>query len=215
MKCPYCNSELPDNSNFCDKCGQPIPKASNYAENTDKIQKYWNDVDTLTDANENQRLKAIYKKKSEEKEKTTAATRNIIVAVAVIALIVISAVSLNANSQKRLALVKATAIGNTYSDANGPGTMFEGDERDRIIVTIKDENTLSYTSGNYTLQISSKEGGGHTISWRENSIYETSDYEYSFSTSLFGKVTLNFNGNSYPVTIDDDGTIFSITFYKN
>jgi len=79
---------------------------------------------------------------------------------------------------------------------------------DRIIVTIKDEHLLTYTRGNYTLRITSKESY-----YTQNKIYETYDYEYTFSTSLFGYITLEFNGKSYEVDIDDDGTIKRIKFY--
>ena len=51
------------------------------------------------------------------------------------------------------------------------------------------------------------------IDLSQNEIYESCDYEYSFSTSLFGKITLEFNGKSYEVDLDDDGTISSIDFY--
>lgn len=93
--------------------------------------------------------------------------------------------------------------------------MFNGEERDRIIVKIKNGNTLTYTRGNYTLRIS-EGSNGYSTKWVENEIYESRDYEYSFSTSLFGKITLEFNGKSYEVSIDDeDGTISSINFYGN
>ena len=48
----------------------------------------------------------------------------------------------------------------------------------------------------------------------EHEVYERCDYEYTFSASLFGKITLEFNGKSYKVNLNDDGTINSIEFHK-
>lgn len=212
MICPYCKTNLPDGSLFCSKCGQTIATA----DNTDNTNKYWKDVDTLNDANEQERLSAIQKAKSEVQAKAAAFTGKIIAFAAVAVVLVLAVISLNASSQEKLEFIKSDAIGNTYSDTSGGSVMFNGDKKDRITVKIIDEDTLSYTRGNYTLVIYSKEGGGYSMSWSQNEIYETSEYEYTFSTSLFGKVTLEFNGRSYEVEIDDDdGTIFSINFYDD
>lgn len=213
MICPYCKTTLPDGSQFCSKCGQTIINSSDHTDNTNK---YWKDVDTLNDANENERLTAIHKAKSEAHAKTAAITRKVIIFAVIVAALVFAAFALNASSQDKLEFIKADAVGNTYSDTSGGSVMFHGDKKDRIIVKIKDENILSYTRGNYTLQVSSKAGGGYSTSWKQNEIYESNDYEYKFSTSLFGKITLEFNGKSYEVEIDDDdGTIYSINFYKD
>lgn len=212
MICPYCKANLPDGSQFCSKCGQTIATK----DNTDNTNRYWKDVDTLNDANEQDRLSAIRKAKSEAQAKTAAFTRKIIAFAAVAVVLILAAISLNASSQKKLESIKADAIGNTYSDTSGGSVMFNGDKKDRITVKIIDEDTLSYTRGNYTLRISSKEGGGYSTSWKQNEIYETAEYEYTFSTSLFGKITLEFNGRSYEVEIDDDdGSIYSIMFYED
>lgn len=212
MICPYCKTNLPDGSQFCSKCGQTIINSSDHTDNTNN---YWRDVDTLNDANENERLTAIRKAKSEAQAKTASVTRRVIIAALLLVAITLSTIALNASSQKKLEIAKKDAIGNTYSDTNGSSIMTTGTKRDRITVIIKDENTLSYTRGNYTLRTSSKDGGGYSISWDENEIYEAGEFEYTFSTSLFGKITLEFNGRSYEVIIDDDDTIYSIKFYKD
>lgn len=210
MICPYCKANLPDGSQFCSKCGQTITATDNTANTT----KYWQDVDSLNDTNEQERLSAIRRAKLEAQAKAAALTRKIIAFAAVAVVLVLVAISLNASSQKKLAFIKSDAIGNTYSDTSGGSVMFNGDEKDRITVKIIDEDTLSYTRGNYILHISSKEGGGYSTSWKQNEIYETAEYEYTFSSSLFGKITLEFNGKSYEVEIDDDdGSIYSIMFY--
>lgn len=211
MICPYCKANLPDGTQFCSKCGQTIATK----DGTDNTNKYWKDVDTLNDTNEHERLDAIRKAKSEAQAKTAARTRKIIAFAAVVAVLVLAAISLNASSQEKLEFIRSDAIGNTYSDTSGGSVMFNGEKRDRITVKFIDEDTLSYTRGNYTLCISS-EGGGYSTSWSQNEIYESQEYEYTFSTSLFGKITLELNGRSYEVKIDDDdGTIYSIKFYED
>ena len=212
MKCKYCNSELNDDALFCDKCGQSVVDSS---KNTGVTNKYWTDVDALNDTNEKEYQNAVRKAKAEAKAQSAAIIKKIIIAAVVIVVLVASVTTLNANSQQKLEFVKSDAIGNTYSDTSGSWGMFNGEERDRIIVKIKNENTLTYTRGNYSLRIS-EGSNGYSTKWVENEIYESRDYEYSFSTSLFGKITLEFNGKSYEVSIDDeDGTISSINFYGN
>lgn len=212
MICTYCKANLPDGSQFCPKCGQAVA-ASN---NTDTTNKYWKEVDTLNDANEHERLSAIRKAKSEAQAKTAVFFLKTIVFSTIAAVLILTAIFLNASSQEKLAFIKSDAIGNTYSDTSGNTFMFSGDRIDRITIKIVDEDTLSYTHGNYTLHVSSKEDGSYSTSWSENEIYESAEYEYTFSTSLFGKVTLEFNGRSYEVEIDDDdGTIDSVKLYED
>ena len=148
----------------------------------------------------------------ETKARSAAAIKNFIIVAIVIAVLIIFIIALKTNSQQKLDFVKSDAIGNTYSETSGSWGMFNGESRDRIIVNFKDESTLSYTKGNYTMKVYD-EGDGYSSEWIENEIYESCDYEYSFSTSLFGKITLEFNGKSYEVDLDDDGTISSIDFY--
>lgn len=210
MKCPYCNTELDDAALFCDKCGQTVAGSS---KNTDATNKYWADVDALNTINEKEYQNTVRKAEAEAKARSAATIKNLIIVAVVITVLIISVIALNANSQQKLDFVKLDAIGNTYSDTSGSWGMFNGEERDRIIVKIKDENTLSYTRGSYTMEVY-EDGDGYSSEWIENEIYESCDYEYSFSTSLFGKITLEFNGKSYEVDIDDDdGTIYSINFY--
>lgn len=212
MICQYCKAIVPDGEKFCSKCGQPITNTLNA---TDSTSNYWKAVDVLNDVNENERLEAIRKARAEVQAKTTSITRKVVIALSMVAVLAVVTFFMNKSSQEKLARVKADAIGNTYSDTSGGSVMFSGDKKDRIIVTIKNEHTLSYTRGNYTLHVSSKDGGGYSTSWEQNEIYETNDYEYTFSTSLFGNITLSFNGKTYVVKIDDDGTIYSINFYND
>ena len=213
MLCPYCKTQVPDGSQFCPKCGQNAAISSDSTENTNK---YWKDVDELNDSNEHERLTMIRKVKSEAQSQTWSTVRRIAIFTILIAMLVVGIFSLNANNEKKLEFIKSDAIGNTYSDSNGGFAMFSGEKADRITVEIIDEDMLSYTRGNYTLRVSSKDGDGYSVSWNQNEIYETAEYEYTFSTSLLGKITLEFNGRSYEVEIDDDdGTIYSIEFYED
>lgn len=209
MKCPYCNTELDNDALFCDICGQSVAGA---AKNTDATNKYWAEVDALNATNEKEHQEAVRKAKLESKARFASAIKIFIVVAIVIAVLIIIVSAMKANSQQKLDFVKSDSIGNTYSDTNESLGTFNGQSRDRIIVTIKDEKTLSYVRGSYTLMVYTK-GDGYTSEWLENEIYESRDYEYTFSTSLFGKITLEFNGKSYEVDLDDDGTIDSIDFY--
>lgn len=217
MRCPFCKRNIGTSEIFCPYCGQTIKDSS---DNTDYTNKYWREVNALNNANENERLRAIRRAKAEAQARTASITRKITIATALIAIVVVAVslviFQLNTHSQKKLEIVRADAIGNTYSDTSGSSVMWHGDERVRVTVTFINENTLTYTRGSYTLHISSKEGGGYLTEWSQNEIYETNDYEYTFSTSLFGKITLEFNEKRYDVKIDDDdGTIYSIEFYEN
>ena len=210
MKCHYCGAELDNNAQFCNNCGQAVVTSS---ESTSDTNKYWNDVDASNATNEKEYKNAVNKAKAEAKAHSLATIGKIIIAAVVVCVIIVSIIAMNSNSQDKLAFAKSDAIGNTYSDTSGSSVMFNGEKHDRIIVKIKDENTLSYTRGNYTLRVSNG-NNGYSMSWQENEIYESRDYEYTLSTSLFGKITLTFNGKSYDVSIDDDdGTISSINFY--
>lgn len=217
MQCPFCKRNIGASEIFCPYCGQSLKTSS---DNTDYTNKYWKEVNALNYANENERLRAIRRSKAEARARTASITRKITVVTVLVAIVVV-AISLaifilKTNSQKKLEFVKADAIGNSYSDTSGSSVMWDGDKRDRVTVTFLNESTLTYTCGNYTLHISSKEGGGYSTSWSQNEIYETNDYEYTFSTSLLGKVTLEFNGKSYEIKLDDDdGTIYSIKFYAD
>ena len=210
MVCPYCHNKLPNGSHFCQKCGQIIKNSS---DNTEKTSKYWKDVDTLNNSNENERLSAIRRAKSEAQARIVSITRKIIIVTVVVAVLALALFALNSNSQKKLKFVKADAVGNTYSDTSGSSLMSHGDKRERITVTFNNENTLTYTCGKYTLHVSSNASGGYSTTWSQNEIYETHEYEYTFSTTLLGNISLEFNEKSYEVELDDDGTIYSINFY--
>lgn len=211
MICPYCKKTLIEGVEFCSKCGQTI---TNLSENTDNTNRYWKDIDTLNAANERKRLNAIQKSKSEAQARTLSTIRKVIILIVMMVAFVIIVLLLNRSRQEKLEFVRNDAIGNTYSDSTSAGIMFNGEKKDRIIVNIKDEKTLTYTHGNYTLQIYSNEDG-YSSSWKENEIYDACDYEYVFKASLLGKITLEFNQKSYEVEInDEDGTINSINFYE-
>ena len=214
MKCQYCNAELDENALFCDKCGQSVTDST---KNTDNTNKYWADVEALNNTTAKEHLNTIKNAKAKAKAQSVALIKKIIIATIVVVLLVVSISALNKNSQQKLEFVRSDAIGNTYSDTNdiGSGILFDGDKRDQITVKIKDKNTLSYTRGNYTLEMSGK-GDDFSVDWVENEIYESRDYEYTFSTSLFGQITLEFNGKSYEVKTDkSNGTISHINFYRD
>jgi len=210
MICPYCKTNVPDGIQFCSKCGQPIANSSG---NTDNTSKYWKDVDKLNNANENNRLAIIREVETENKKKRAAASRKVIICLLIVVALSMATYSLYKFNQKRLDGVKASAIGHSYTDTSGSSIVRDGDKRTQITVTIKDENTLTYTYGSYTSKFIPVKGGFTSI-WSENEIYEECDYNYSFSSSLFGTIWLKFNGKRYKVTVDD-GVIYNIIFYDD
>lgn len=208
MICSYCNAILADDALFCSSCGQAIAAASDRTENT---RKFWDDVDSLNASNELERLGAVEK----ARENAKALKGKFLMAGLVAVVLVFMVFTMNLVGREKLEVVKADAIGKTFSDTNSM-VMMNGDAVDRMMVAIKNDHTLTYTYGNYSMYIYTKDGGGYGMHWSENKIYQVADYEYSFRSNLFGKIFLEFNGKRYEVELDDDdGTIFSIEFYAN
>lgn len=210
MTCPYCSAVLSEGSPFCPECGQSF---SSSLSNSGQTGKYWNDVDALNEKNERERLGAIQRAKDEMKQQTAGFLRKALMVGIVVAILALILWSLNNSNQKKLEIVRADAIGSSYSDSS-TRIMSNGDNFDQMIVMFKDDRLLTYTHGNYTMHISSS-GSGNRISVSENEIYQKKDYEYRFRSTLFGKVLLEFNGNQYEVELKDDGTIFTVHFYSN
>jgi len=209
--CPYCKTNLIDGSQFCSKCGQPIVAA----DNTDNTDKYWKEVDLLNEENEHEYLSIMRNAKSESRSKALSSILKSIAFVIVVVVVVMGVYAKNVSNQKKLEVVRTDAIGNTFSDTSGIAMLRSGDERERISVNFMDKDMLSYTRGSYSFHIANKDDGGYLTSWTENEIYENEEYEYSFSISFFGKITLKFDGKSYKVTLSDDGTIYHINLYND
>jgi len=102
MFCPYCKTQLPDGIQFCPKCGQNL---TNSFVTTDNTNKYWNDVDSLNDANENQYLNAIREAKNNVRAKKVSVVRTIALFGMVVSVLILTVVALNTNCQKNLANV--------------------------------------------------------------------------------------------------------------
>lgn len=88
MKCPYCSSELPDNSKFCDKCGQEIFTQNSSSQSS---QNYWEDYQSKARKADNEYLAIIQKANNELKSKR----KKVIVAIVAIIFIVAMIVSVN------------------------------------------------------------------------------------------------------------------------
>lgn len=211
MICPYCKTNLKAGSQFCQNCGQAIV----VTDNTEHTDKYWKEVDMLNEENEHEYLSIMRNAKSESRSKALSSIFKSIAFVIVVAVVVMGVYAKNVSNQKKLEVVRIDAIGNTFSDTSGIAMLLSGDKRERISVNFMDKDRLSYTRGNYTFHIADKDDGGYSTSWTENEIYENEEYEYSFSISFFGKITLKFDGKSYKVTPNDDGTIRYISLYDD
>ena len=211
MICPYCNTALPGEVSFCSKCGQAITAAPAKNDNT---RKFWDDVDTTNASVERERLDAVQKAKDESKKRRDSVKSKFIMIGLLAMVLGLVMFTTNLVSQEKLETVKAHAIGKTFADADSP-MMINGDAVDRMLVVIKNDHTLTYTHGNYTVYVYAKESGGYGMNWSENEIYLVSDYEYSFRTNMFGQIFLEFNGRQYEVEMYEDGTGFSIEFYDN
>lgn len=211
MKCKYCGAEIKPENPFCDRCGQHIDEIS---KSTVATNKYWKDIDALNNADEKKFQEAINKAKVEKRKRKFSRIIKLVIAAVIGIGVIITINILDSSSQEKLEFVKKSSIGKTYSDTAGAAIMAGGDERDRTIITFKDEKTLNYIRGNYTLRIS-KDNDGYSSTWKQNQIYENRDYEYHFSTTLFGEITLECNGKSYAVDLEEDGTINTIYIYEN
>lgn len=66
MRCPYCKTDLPENSKFCDNCGQEISIQSNSSLDS---KRYWDDYQSKTSKDDKEYQELI--KKENDKLKAT------------------------------------------------------------------------------------------------------------------------------------------------
>lgn len=206
MKCPICGKKLEEIATFCPNCGQNI---SHFDTSSASFNNYWNENNMASQ-------KHIFEQKEKEaealskirKKRMVKLTRFAIICIA-ICVVVLFALVKNSNNKQILSVVHESMIGQKYSDTSDYA-FFVGDSCDRIIVTILDEETLEYTEGNYRSHMSES----NKLSWSENEIYETATYTYDLSISFWGKVSILINGETYEVTLNDDGSVYSIIFYE-
>ena len=212
MICPYCKKECSSNVDFCPNCGQQI--ISSNRDGSSKVDGYWKEVNKSA-AEEQTRYQTAA---AQEARETRAKRNKVLLAIIVLAVISLLAVVLisnhSQNNAQKLQFARDSMIGETYSDHDGGFALFNGDKKNRIIVEILDGNNLKYSRGNYTFRLKETTSGGHSISWTENDIYETATYTYELSISFFGEMTITINGDTYDISVSDDGTVSGIIFYE-
>lgn len=135
----------------------------------------------------------------------------------VAAILLLSAfTSIKKSNQQKLSQYHESMIGNTYGD-NKEITFRIGQDVERTVLEILDEDTLSFKKGTFSTSfkkqatVNSFIVTGTTI-YKEEDVSKPINYEYTLSISITGKVTISFNGVSYPVKIED-GTVEYIDMY--
>lgn len=204
MICPYCENEINDSEQFCPKCGQKLIDT----RDSDISQKYWKTVEGDNSKNDKEkadREKAYIREQNSKRRKKLAA----VISIAVVLFLVFYTVNAtNRSNQGKLPGYYSSMIGNTYSDNKGT-SFWIGSSVERVVVEIINENTLSYRSGTW---IAKGNGSGAGFTWVENNVSNPVTYDYNLTIGLTGKVSINFNGRTYPVAIED-GNVRSIDFY--
>lgn len=122
-------------------------------------------------------------------------------------------------NQELLAEIHKSMVGETFGD-NKEFTFIIGNDVERTEVYILDENSLVYQSGVYSTSLD-RTPPKNTLIFLANTIYKEKSvnkpvtYSYDMSIDLFGKITISFNGCSYPLDIDNTKmTVTDITFYS-
>lgn len=119
-------------------------------------------------------------------------------------------------NQNKLKQYHQSIIGNTYG-ANKEITFRIGQNVERSVIEIIDEDTLYFKSGIFSTNFEQKSTvnsfivTGTTI-YTEVDVSKPVSYEYTLSINITGKVTISFNGKTYPVDIED-GNIQGIDMY--
>lgn len=183
-------------------------------DGTSKVDGYWHEVNKSAAENQTRYQNAVAKEVKEIKAKRQKIILSIIAFAVIAVLTVVFVVSHNQSNTQKLQFAQDSMIGETYSDHDGGFALFNGDKKNRIIVEILDDNRLKYSRGNNTFRLKETASGGHSISWTENDIYETATYTYDMSISFFGKMTITINGDTYEISVSDDGTVSGIIFYE-
>ena len=212
MKCPYCGVSVDTSTSYCANCGQPLDIHCNISQSSD----YWKNVNSenkaLEDKNREIQRKVINERNTQIKRKTT---KFISIAISIVLCFAIF-IGIKNSNQDKLKQYHKSIIGNTYGD-NKETTFRIGQNVERSVVEIIDEDTLYFKSGIFSTSFEQKSTvnsfivTGTTI-YTKVDVSKPVSYKYSLSISITGKVTISFNGKTYPVDIED-GNIQGIDMY--
>lgn len=114
MKCPYCRSELPDNSRFCDKCGQEISSQNSGSQNS---QNYWEDYQSKTSKADNEYQAIVQKENDKLRSKRKMVIAAIVAIVLVVALIVVVNIIRENDMKSIISEAEALAANQDYEAA--------------------------------------------------------------------------------------------------
>lgn len=114
MKCSYCNSELPENSRFCDNCGQEVSTQINRSGDSNT---YWDDYQAKATKADKEYQVLV----QQENDKLKGKRKKIIAAVISVVLIIASIVCIKVFREKKMESIiyeaEALAASDNYESA--------------------------------------------------------------------------------------------------
>lgn len=188
MKCPYCNKQISDNTQFCPHCGQSV----SIIKSNNSVDKYWNEVNK-----EDVKRSAQYGAVMSEKDKIAndRRTKTIVTTVLVIIFLlggIIWFISIQSNSNAKLEEVKQQLPGNTYTCSYSQTESGFWIHYYYYKLEFKDDQVDYY----YLTTVGPPEDGED---------YElVGTYNYNVTRSMFGKYVINVNGKSFTLEVDEE-----------
>ncbi len=178
------------------------------------FDRYWQENNEIA-KKENAKWKSDEKKRvAENRKKLASGSFKLVLWLLIFVSAAMFVMYRKAENRKTLEAVQAGMIGQTYSDLDSQ-IYFGGEEHERKIVTITDENMLKYTSGSYKAHVFKNSDGKWGSDWERVSVYDNElAYPYKLKISLLGKVTIEIDGETYKVSLKDDKTVEDIYFYS-
>ena len=207
MKCPYCKNEVNDSELFCTVCGQAL---SGQTHNGKSTQVYWEEYQKKSDKEVSHSRVMTELTKKQNRKARNAIFICVFICCAILCTIAILIISKNMTNKKVLEDIHEQMIGKVYYDSED-NILWSGDDTDRCVITILDQDQLEFIEGNYKMRLDS----GNHMTWTENEIYQNETYTYSLSISFFGKVFITIQGEKYEVDVWDDGSVNMIHIYED
>lgn len=209
MRCPYCQTEIEDNSSFCVKCGQAINQ-------TDYVLKesnaYWSIAAEDQKKNDDQYQRMLETKKQNARNAASKRIGIVIAAVVALALVVSIVLSVNNANQEKLNIAKTSVVGKTYTDTERipPQTLLGAAHPEIQTLKFNSDGTVDYR---YDV-------GDYSSGWNYDIEYtkEEGTYRYEMEISFFGKITIRIirsNGSSltFPAEVREDGSVSRIEMF--
>ena len=207
MQCPYCYSEVQDRDDFCKSCGQALLEQSCVSKT---IELYWKDYQRKSDKEVEHARKIRVLNKRFNRKARNATLIFIVICCVIISTIAMLIFSRNMTNKKVLENVHKQMVGETYSDSED-SILFSGDNTDRYIITLLDQNQVEFIEGNYQMRL---DADNH-LTWSENEIYQHKTCTYALSISFLGKVSITILDQKYEVELSDDGSVNRIIVYED